>query len=260
MKIILKENNKPNMPKCEMLCDNGLSEHLNNYELTKFLNNHSVNLFIGRPASGKTSLLYSFFKGGKKDNRLLKKVYHNIYLFQPSHSRKSMKDNIFEEKLRDENKYDELTYENLEEVINKIKSAEPDERNCIILDDMGAYLKNKDTQKLFRELLMNRRHLHTSIFFLVQTFFSVPKDLRRLFTNTFVFRTTKNEMENIFNELVETKKEYMLDIMKYVYDKPYQWLFLNSDSGRLFKMWDEILINDVDDVDDIDEMSDKDEC
>jgi len=247
MKLSLKENSKPDLPVCVMNCDNGISDHLNNFELTKFMNCHSVNLLIGRPGSGKTSLLYSFFKSGKKNNRVFKKCFHNIYLFQPSHSRGSMKDNIFDEKLREENKYDELTASNLEDVISKIKSSESDEKHAIIFDDMGAYLKNKDTKKLFKELVMNRRHYHVSIFFLVQTFFSIEKDLRRLFTNVFVFRVTKNEMSNIFEELVEAKKDYMLDVMKFVYDKPYQWLFLNSDSGRLFKMFDEIIIEDIDD-------------
>ena len=45
----------------------------------------------------------------------------------------------------------------------------------IIFDDMASYLKNRDTLTLFKELIFNRRHIRTSIFFLNQTFFSVPK-------------------------------------------------------------------------------------
>ncbi len=33
------------------------------------------------------------------------------------------------------------------------------------------------------------------------------------------------------------------DIRKLVYDKPYQYLFINVDSQRLFKGWDEIILD-----------------
>ena len=45
-------------------------------------------------------------------NKMLRGCFHNIYLFQPSHSRASMKKDIFEE-LSDEQKFDELNYDNL---------------------------------------------------------------------------------------------------------------------------------------------------
>jgi AAA15 family ATPase/GTPase len=225
-----------------MKCDDPLAEHLNNYEITKFMNCHSVNLLIGKPGSGKTSLLYSFFKGGGK-KKIFKKVFQNIYLFMPQQSRGSLKDNIFDV-LPDNKKYDELTEENLMDVMNRIRSAEPDENHAIIFDDMGSYLKNANTRQLFKELVYNRRHLHVSIFFLVQSWLSIEKDLRKLFTNIICFKVSKSEMENLFNEVIEQKKEHLLDVMKIVYDKPHQWLFINTDSGRLFKMWDEILIEE----------------
>ncbi len=53
-------------------------------------------------------------------------------------------------------------------------------------------------------------------------------------------------MENMFNEVIEQKKDYLLDILKFVFDKPHEWLFINTDSGRLFKGFDEILILDDD--------------
>ena len=104
MTLSIKLNNKPKLQTLQMLCDGGLAEKLNKYELTRYMNTHSTNLFIGRPGSGKTSLLYSFFKS----KELFAKVYHNIFLFQPSASRASMKDKLLD-KLPDENKYEELT-------------------------------------------------------------------------------------------------------------------------------------------------------
>jgi AAA15 family ATPase/GTPase len=82
-----------------MLCDKKLHKKLDDYELTKFLNCHSTNLIVGKPGSGKTSMLYSFMKSKK----LLAKVYDKIYLFQPEQSRQSMKDKLFDKLPDDQN-------------------------------------------------------------------------------------------------------------------------------------------------------------
>jgi hypothetical protein len=236
-KITIIENPKPHLPKCEFLCDVPLAEKLNEYELTRFMNSHSTNLFIGKPKSGKTSLLYSFFKSKK----LFKKVFHNIYVFQPSRSRQSMSDKLFDTLPKDQ-LYEELDYENLNEVMTKCKESDPKENNAILFDDMGAYLKDNEILKLLKELIMNRRHLHVSCFFLSQTYKSVPKEIRKLFSNIFLFRVAKHELEDVFSELIEQRKDDVLAISKLVYDKPFEYLFINTDTQRLFKGFDEIMI------------------
>jgi GTPase SAR1 family protein len=222
-----------------MKCDGGLHPKLEMYELTKFLNTHTTSLFLGKPRSGKTSLIYSLFKSQK----LMKKVFTSIYIFQPSASRESMSDQLFNQLPKDQ-LYEELTFDNLNEVLGKIKSATSDENHCIILDDMTAYLKNKDTLQLFKEIVFNRRHLHVSLYVLSQTYISVPKEIRKLFNNLFIFKCSKSEIENLFEEIVEQKKELVPIISKMVFDKQYNFLFINTESGRMFKGWDEIIIND----------------
>ena len=234
--ISIQHNDKPNLEHCVMNCDNGLHKKLNEFELSKLMNNHSTNLIIGRPGSGKTSLLYSLFKS----KQLFAKVYHNIYLFQPSASRFSMKDKLFD-KLPAEQIYDELNYDTLNEVMDIIKEEDKKYNNCIIFDDMTAYLKDNETFKLFKNLINNRRHLRTSVFFLVQTYHSIPKEIRRLFSNVFVFRVSKNELETIFEELVEKHKDCVLEVSKLVFDKPYNFLYINTESQRLFRNWDELI-------------------
>lgn len=234
MSITIKHNDKPNLKKCEMLCDEVLHEKLNKYDVTKFLNEHSTNLLIGKPKSGKTSLLYSLLKGP------LKKVWHNVIVFQPFSSQKSMKDNIFE-KLPDENKFDELTYENLESVYERLENEDKKFNNCIIFDDMGAYLKDNEVFKLFKKLVMNRRHIRTSIYFLCQTYLSVPRDIRKLFTNIFLFKCSFEENELIMKECFLTKKKYLNNIMEIVFNEPFKWLFINVDSQRLFDGFNELI-------------------
>ena len=222
-----------------MRCDKPLHKKLDKFELTKFLNQHTTNLLIGKPRSGKTSLLFSLFE----NKEILRKVYHKIYVFQPEPSRSSMKNDIFG-KLPPDQLFNELNFENLDLVMDEIE-ATSDLNIAIIFDDVGASLKNFDTMNLMKKLIFNRRHLHTSVFFLVQTYYSIPKDIRKLFSNIFVFRVNKNELATIFDEIVEDKE--MVDIThqisKLIYDKPYNFMFINTDTQRIFKNFDELIIN-----------------
>ena len=228
---------KPNLPPTKMICDGCIHAKLEQYELTKYLNQHSTNLLLGKPRSGKSSLMWSMLKSKK----MLNKVYDNVYLFQPSHSRESIKNNIFKKHSKDK-MFDELSFTDLYNVVERIKGTDKDENNVIIFDDQSAYLKNKDTLQLFKELIFNRRHLRTSIFFLNQTFMSVPKELRRLFSNVFLFKVGQNELTNVFNELVEEDNVRKLQsvIAKRVFDKQYNYLFINTDNQDFFKGFDRI--------------------
>jgi len=231
--LSIKENKKPELKVCEMICDKGLHPKLNKYDLTSFLNKHSTTLLVGRSGSGKTSLLYSFFKS----REIFKNTFDKIFLFQPEQSRASMKDKLFD-KIPDDQKYNELNLENLMEVEDNLSEY----NNVILMDDMGAYLKDNEIKKKLKELVFNRRHKHLTIIFLVQTYLSIEKDIRKLFSNIFIFKCSKKEMETIFDEIVELPKDYILPIMKVVYDKPHNYLFINTDEQRLFKNFDEILI------------------
>lgn len=237
--ISIKKHKKPILTPCEMRCDKPLHKKLDKFELTKFLNQHTTNLLIGKPRSGKTSLLFSLFE----NKEILRKVYHKIYVFQPEPSRSSMKNDIFG-KLPPDQLFNELNFENLDLVMDEIE-ATSDLNIAIIFDDVGASLKNFDTMNLMKKLIFNRRHLHTSVFFLVQTYYSIPKDIRKLFSNIFVFRVNKNELATIFDEIVEDKE--MVDIThqisKLIYDKPYNFMFINTDTQRIFKNFDELIIN-----------------
>ena len=229
----LKINDAPKLPILKMNCDDELHPKLNKYDLTKFMNCSSSNLLLGVPGSGKTNLLYQLMKS----RHLLNKCFDKIYLFQPSESRISMRDKLFDQ-LPEDQKFEELTLENLESVKDRLND---EENSAILFDDMGAYLKDNDVKKLLKELMMNRRHLHVSLFFLAQTYHSVDKEVRRLFSNLFIFKVTKDTLKSVFEEIVEGKKNNADEIVSLVYDKPYQYLFINVNSQRCFKMFDEII-------------------
>ena len=64
-----------------------------------------------------------------------------------------------------------------------------------------------------------------------------------LSVQTLYNKVSKNEMSNIWSEIIEHADEYLTPIMKIVYNEPYKFLFINTDSQRLFNSWDEILMD-----------------
>ncbi len=240
MSITIKKNSKPTLPICVMSCDKPLHEKLNKYEMTKTcLNKHHTTAIIGKPGQGKSSLLYSFFKGN-----LLKKCYNTVFYIAPASSLKSMQDDIFS-KLPDDQIFTELNGEVLDEIIERAKNREDGDKICIIIDDMASQLKNSDAISRLKLLSMNRRHMGLySLFIMSQTWKSVPFEVRRLYTNIFLFKVSPDEMESIFTETLPQYKPISEDIQKEVYDKPHEYLVINTESGRLFKKFDELIIND----------------
>lgn len=168
----------------------------------------------------------------------------------PKSSRESMKDNIFK-KHPEEKMFEELTFETINIIYNKLLASTANSENTLlILDDVGASLKAKDIQELMKRIIFNRRHLKVHIIMLLQSFISCPKEIRKLFTNVFMFKPSKVEFQNLFDELFETAKDSALQIMNVVYDKPHQYLMLNIDSQRMYKGFDEIILKQEDDEED----------
>lgn len=239
MNITIKKERAPHLVKTEMICDGGLAKKLENFSLLKHLNQHSTTLLAGKPRSGKTSLITSLFSS----RECLKKVYHKLYVFQPASSGASVKNNIFDT-LPPEQIFNELNFENLEYVYNEIEALPKKHNKCIILDDCSASLKNKDLQKLFKVLNNNRRHLGVSIFILSQTYYSVPRELRKVFNNLIIFKTSKIELQTIFEEQIELDKSYVAPLNKLIFNEPYNFMFINTDTQMIYKNFDEIIIKD----------------
>jgi KaiC/GvpD/RAD55 family RecA-like ATPase len=243
MSIELKKNPKIDLTIPQFLCDNNpLGDHLNKFDMLKHLNCFGFTGLIGRSGSGKTSMLISFLTG-KRDKKIFRKVFDNVVLVMPSTSRSSIKKNPFKDHPEDK-MYEDLDLTTINTIYdNLIASSENNETTFLILDDVGASLKNKEIQKRLRQIIYNRRHLKVHIFILLQSFMSLPKEIRKLFTNVILFKPNKVEFQNLFDELLETKKDLALQVMNFVYDKPHQYLFLNVESQKIYKNFDEILIH-----------------
>jgi DNA replication protein DnaC len=240
----LKQNKSIKLDIPEFTCDSSpLGNHLNKYDMLKHLNGYFFTGFIGKPGSGKTSLLVSMLTG-KKDKKIFRKAFDNVIVVMPSTSRNSMKNNIFKNHKEDK-LYEDLDISTIETIYNQLLTYSEDKENTLlILDDVGASLKNVEIQKRLRQIIYNRRHLKCHIVILLQSFMSIPKEVRKLFNNIFMWKPSKVEFQILFDELFETKKDLALHIMNFVFKNPHDYLMLNVDSQKLYTDFNEIIINE----------------
>lgn len=242
MAIEIKKNKhlKLNIP--EFLCDNNpIGDHLNKYDMLSHFNKYSFNAFIGKPGSGKTSLLVSFLTG-KGKQKVFRKCFNHVLLVMPATSRDSMKSNPFKNHHEDK-MFEELDLSTINSIYNKLVAASEEKENTLlILDDVGASLKNNEIQKILRKIIYNRRHLKCQIIMLIQSFLSCPKEVRKLLNNVVMFKPSKVEFQNLFDELFETSKDLAMDIMNVAYEEPHDYLMLNVDDQRMYRKFDEIIV------------------
>jgi KaiC/GvpD/RAD55 family RecA-like ATPase len=237
------ENKKLNLDIPKFLCDGNLAKHLCDIPMLANLNAFKFTCLLGKPGSGKTSVLISWLTG-KNDKRVFRKVFNHILLVMPTSSRNSMKSNIF--KNHDADKmYDELTYDTMRTIYDKLlASSEANETTLLILDDVGASLRNKSIAQLLRQIIYNRRHLKVHIVILLQSYLSIVKEIRKLINNVIMFKPSKIEAEYIFAELLEKKRDTSIDIINYAFTHDHDHLFLNVDNQRIFKNYNELIVND----------------
>jgi hypothetical protein len=167
----------------------------------------------------------------------------------PSNSIASLKKNPFKV-LPEENFYDELNESTITEIYNRIDEySKNDEKTILFIDDMTADLKrSKTVESVLKRIVYNRRHLKVNIILTAQSYVNIPLDIRKCITSCIMFRPPKKEMEILFNELIESKKEMFIEVMKTVFTDKHNFLFVNIPSQRLFKNFDELIINEDENI------------
>jgi hypothetical protein len=242
--ITIKKNPNIKLDIPSFNCDeNAVGEHLNNHPLTELLNVYGFLCIIGRPGQGKTSLMVSFIT--QKEPKIYRKTHHHIIILMPTNSIASLKKNPFKV-LPEENIYNELNENTITEIYNRIDEySKTGEKTLLLIDDMTADLKkSKVVESVLKRIVYNRRHLKTNIIITAQSYVNIPLDIRKCITSCIMYRPPKKEMEILFNELIESKKEMFLEVMKTVFIDKHNFLFVNIPSQRLFKNFDELIIND----------------
>lgn len=235
----LIKNEAPNFGKIQMNVDDVLHPRLLKYPAVEdCFSTTNFTIILGRPGSGKTNLLINFLK------KLYHKVYENIIVIMPAQSRASVKeDNVFE-KICQENIYDDLNMETLDEVYEKIRdNAKYEENTLLICDDFQYQLKQKDIIKTLEKLVIKCRHMRTTIFLLQQNYNKLAQPIRLLAFNVIAFDVGKKQLTKIYDEISTLPKEKFDQITEFVFDKKYQFMILNNRSKKVYKCWDEIILS-----------------
>lgn len=237
MPITVIKNTKPKLDTIKFECDDIIHKKLEEWDLTKsFLNKSNTTGFIGRQGSGKTSLLVNMVK------KLYKKCFHHIYIFMPSTSRRSLKDNLFDRHLPEDQIYDELNQATINEVYMRVQQNSANgERSLIIFDDVQKALKDNSVLASLKNIIANQRHLKVVNLILLQNYFALEKSLRELINNIIMFKLNKTQTEKIFTEVVEGGNEMFEEVRDLVFDEPYKWIFINVPTQRIFDGFDEII-------------------
>ena len=68
-----------------------------------------------------------------------------------------------------------------------------------------------------------------------------------MWSNIFLFKVTKNEFKNLWDELIEYDDSYIVPIMRLVFNKPFKFLFINVDTQSLFDGWDRLILDEDED-------------
>lgn len=197
-------------------------------------NDHAA-LFIGRSASGKTSLLTGLLKNQYK------KRWNNIYFFSPS--TKTMSSNMQGVVFFDSLDYlFDLVYEIEEEYKAGLEQGLVP-FSLIVIDDFAAELKNKEYKQILKKIFLNRSHVGVSVWMISQYYSLIPSELRKNNSHLFLFRTgAYSERLKYYEEIgIFYQKKAFMEMLFYCWEEPYSFVYINKHENLAYKKFDELI-------------------
>ena len=204
-----------------------------------FQNYNHFLILSAPPRSGKSTWIQNCLcKRGKVYN----KKFDLVYVVSPS--LKTAKDDPFE-CLPDEQIEQELTVDFLQRFEEEV--SESGKKVLLILDDVvNDIRKNKGVDKALAKILYNRRHITAdggdeangvSVWLTTQSYNRIPLMIRKVANGLIAFKLKNvKEILSIYDEFViGLSKEQFMNVLKYVYKDPYDFLFMNFDEP-----WDQV--------------------
>jgi hypothetical protein len=234
----VKNLEKPSLGVVKMKCDKVVDKKLLKYPMIKecFSKNHFT-IIVGIMGQGKTSLATSLIKN------VFNNCYENIYIIMPEDSRLDIEDDIFGKHLPQDQLYDDLTIENLEEIHDKmIENKKNNENTLLLIDDFQQKLKNNDIAKKLEEVVIRYRHLNTSVIFLQQNYNKCPQSIRIICSNLICFNLGKEQFEKIHDEMINMNKKDFFNILKVCFVNEHDWMCIrNRGKKQIYRMFDEVI-------------------
>ena len=194
----------------------------------------------GSPGSGKSSVLFSMIKS--KDG--YKKRFHKIITVIPASSLNSLKSNPLKD-LPDNQKFEDLTYSNLEEIIEQVESnREDDLLTLLLLDDVSAELQDPGLLKLMMRLYLNRRHLKLSIMSIAHSLTgkgALPYTIRKNCSHLILFKPSSG-MKVLNDEYLHLSLDRFRELTDFVYQKPHDHFMIDLSNNRMYKNFNSLSI------------------
>ena len=85
------------------------------------------------------------------------------------------------------------------------------------------------------------------MFFLAQTYKKVPRPCRLGMSDLFCFKLSKSDLDDIKSELVDIEESAWNNVLqlynKHIKTHPRSFLYINTNTNRMFINWDEILLD-----------------
>jgi hypothetical protein len=94
-------------------------------------------------------------------------------------------------------------------------------------------------------IIYNRRHLGISVILISQKYNKVPLELRVGMSAVMTFNKSKKEIDAIFDEWVNLPRKQFDEIVRNVYDKPHNFLYLRvnaPEDDKYHKNFDQIIL------------------
>ena len=200
----------------------------------------------GSGGCGKSSMLLNMFKS----NDYYKGKFDNIYLFTPLTSFLSVHKHPFE---KHEKVYHNLEQETLEDIEDELLDVKEDccendydmENSLIIIDDFAGSLKDKHLIKCLNKMILKTRHINCSWIFTLQSYYMLPKLLRKQMNFITCFKTKNHaEWESISKEVFSIAKDKQQILYDYCFNEPYQHLDLDLNNSKMYKNFNLLELKD----------------
>ena len=202
-------------------------------------------LIIGPSGSGKTNYLLNFIQ---KDNNIIGKIY--LYVKDLQEPKYELLINKREKAGIDFNNDPTafIEYSNsMDDIFSEIENYSKKRKTkiLIIFDDMISHvMSDKKAQQILKNLFIRYRKLNISPWFLTQSYFTVPKDVRLSCTHYILFKlNNKRELQNIaINHSADIDYKDFIKIYRDCTKEPYNFLTIDTTKDKkIIKNFDESL-------------------
>lgn len=188
--------------------------------------------FVGPSGSGKTTTALAWLT--QKKPRLYLKRFDQVLVVMPQSSRDSIPGDVFSALATPP--FDELTPETFREIMDLIESCEGE--TLLILDDVAHAIKDGEVMKMLRKLSFCRRHLHCTVWLIVQTLISLPLDgVRRNLTHAVVFRPRNGKDSRVlFDELIQQPRDVAEAVVRHAWQEPHDALLVGVEAQQYWRI------------------------